>query len=64
MGIPHNFQIEQEMELILSRPGVFSMFSTEWKGKRVPAIMKYCKALKRKDVMEVISDHGAEASSE
>jgi hypothetical protein len=45
------------MELILSRPGALSTFITEWKGKWVPAILEYCRALKKKDIVKLMSDH-------
>lgn len=45
------------MELILNRPGMMHTFSTEWKLKWVPAILGYCRTLKKKDVSEVLSSH-------
>lgn len=35
----HLLQIEQEVELILSRPGILRPFLSEWRVKWVPAIM-------------------------
>ena len=46
--LTHIFQIEQEMELILSRPGILRAFSTEWRVKWVPAIVGYCRRLKKR----------------
>ncbi len=51
------------MELILSRPGVFNTFTTEWERKWVPAVMTYCTALKRKEVVDLISNHKRSANS-
>ncbi len=47
------------MELILSRPGIFNTFATEWRRKWVPSINMYCKALKRKDIVNCISNQRA-----
>ena len=52
-------QIKQEMELILSRPGVLNTFTSEWTRKWVPAIVEYSKALKRRDIVELISDQNS-----
>lgn len=49
--------IEQEMELILSRPGMLRTFTAEWKAKWVPAVTAYCKGLKRKEICQVFSKH-------
>jgi hypothetical protein len=56
-------QIEQEMEFILMRPGVFDTFSNEWKHKWVPAIIAYCQSLKKKDILSYISTHEQEKDS-
>ena len=45
------------MDLILSRPNVFRTFSTEWRVKWVPAIIAYCKRLKKKEILKVITEH-------
>lgn len=45
------------MELILSRPGLFRSFSAEWNMKWVPAIIAYCKGLKKRRIAEVFSSH-------
>ena len=50
LNIPSLIMIEQEMELILSRPGAFN---TEWITKWVPFIIMYCRGLKRKEVCEI-----------
>ena len=47
-------QIEQEMELILSRPSMLRTFTTEWRVKWVPAVLTYCKALKKKEILEIL----------
>ena len=43
------------MELILSRPGMIRTFNTEWKLKWVPAIIGYCRNLKKKEICEILS---------
>lgn len=51
------------MELILSRPGVLRTFSTEWRAKWVPAIIAYCKGLKKRDIVEYITTHNSDENS-
>ena len=51
------------MKLILSRPGVLNTFTSEWERKWVPAINEYCKTLKKKDIVEFISNHNSTTSS-
>ena len=45
------------MELILSRPGALRTFSSEWSMKWAPAIIAYCKRLKKKDSAVIINGH-------
>lgn len=45
------------MELILSRPGAQQIFSSEWGMKWAPAIVCYCRSLKRKDIHQVIASN-------
>lgn len=52
------------MEQILSRPGMMHTFDMEWKMKWVPAIIGYCKSLKKKDICEVFSKHSADHSGD
>ena len=47
--------INQEMELILSRPGAQQIFYSEWSMKWAPAIVCYCRSLKRNDIREVLA---------
>ena len=52
------FQIEQEMELIVNRTGMFFSFSNEWRVKWIPSVMMYCKNLKqRKDIAQTIATY-------
>ena len=51
------------MELILSRPGAFNTFATEWQKKWVPAVMTYCTALKKKEIADLIAKHKRSATS-
>ena len=57
-------QIEQEMELVVNRSGMFHSFSSEWRVKWVPSIILYCKTLKRKkEVGQVISSYKDDSST-
>ena len=49
------FKIKQEMELILSHPRAQLTFCSEWSMKWAPAIISYCRSLKKKDVVKVKS---------
>lgn len=42
------------MELIFSKVGVLNDFSNDWIEKWVPSILTYCKALKKKDMKELL----------
>ena len=46
------------MEQILSRPGMLRAFNMEWKMKWVPAIIGYCRTLKKKDICEILLNNG------
>ena len=43
------------MELVLNRLSMFQSFANEWKLRWVPAVMRYCKSLKKKDVVKALS---------
>ena len=45
------------MELVLNRSGMYRSFSNEWRVKWAPAIMVYCKNLKTKEIVEIISTY-------
>ena len=45
------------MELILSRPAMFQMFISEWKSKWVPAIVSYCRGLKKKEICQIFTKY-------
>ncbi len=48
-------QIEQELELILSKQNIYDRaFVSEWTQKWVPAIIKYCNTLKRNDIKALL----------
>ena len=49
-------QLEQELELVLGKQGLQRSFSNEWSQKWVPAIIVYCKGLKRKDIRDMIKE--------
>lgn len=49
-------QIEQELELILSKQGLQRTFSSEWSQKWVPSIILYSKGLKRKDIKDTLNE--------
>ena len=48
-------KIKQEMELILSRPQAQLTFCSEWSMKLAPAIISYCRSLRKKDVVKVLA---------
>ena len=50
-------QIKQEMGLILSRPGAHRTFSSEWSMKWAPAILSYCRSLKKKEILQVLANN-------
>ena len=43
------------MELILNCVSMFQSFANEWKLRWVPAVMRYCKSLKKKEVVKALS---------
>ena len=49
-------QIEQELDLVLKKPGLYRSFSTDWKQTWVPAVLEYCQRLKRKDVAALLKN--------
>lgn len=54
-----NVRIEQEME-----PWMIRTFTAEWRIKWVPAIISYCRGLKKKDITAVTSSHEANSSGD
>lgn len=45
------------MELILSQPGAQQIFCSEWGMIWAPAIVSYCRSLKRKDIRQVLASN-------
>lgn len=49
--------------MILCKQGVYQSFSTDWTLKWVPAVTRYCKTLKRKDIKDAVKKYGEGMSS-
>ena len=50
---------DQEMELVVNQSGMFRSFSNEWRVKWAPAVMLFCKSLKRKEIVQTISTYNS-----
>lgn len=45
--------------MVLNRPGVFNIFSNEWKQKWIPAIIAYGHTIKRKEIQTLFSKNSS-----